>query len=236
MKRVDPGQLEGEELRRGYLRTPDEIEAEHDAERLRQYNEFFGRQGEASAPNAQAAAEGSPDRDGRWEEARVALRAPPIVAARPVLPSPSGARVGFPNDTGGISVPAPRGGFFDTYTAADHPALGPAYITGLPRPLNLVTPKLGGWFELGDGCAVWDPRHQLLEAKGPGYADLAKAAPGRPGFTGFTLDAKNQARRQAGVAGDKVVEWHIAEQGAVPYFSDALQPYPSLKLRQTPPR
>ena len=44
--------------------------------------------------------------------------------------------MGIPNDTGGIYVPTVRGGFFDTHEAVDHSALGPAYITDLPRPLQ----------------------------------------------------------------------------------------------------
>lgn len=86
-----------------------------------------------------------------------------------------------------------------------------------------------------DGCAVWDPRHQLLEAKGPGYAGLVDAARKSTFFSLLFAGTKSQAKRQAGAAGERPVEWHVAEPGAVPYFAEALQPYPSLRLRQTSP-
>jgi len=238
----------------------------------------------------------------------------------------------------------PGGGFFDTHRPVPNPVLGAAYVTDLPSPLNLVTPKAGEWFELGDGtlvkgvgevermhaeqqrrmrdagdsepaarvrtadrfrdgqiprveqlekaqreedatchpyggwerepgfasnsprsqryetqitrapgldyvvrnpgekpvkfdgCAVGDPKRQLLEAKGPGYAGLAKKARRYPGIRGFRNKSDSQARRQAGAARGRPIEWHVAEPDAVPYFADVLAPYPSIDLRQTPPR
>lgn len=70
-----------------------------------------------------------------------------------------------------------------------------------------------------DGCAVWDPRRQLLEAKGRG----------REGVLDFLLklgrvptmlekDAE-QARRQIDVATGRRVDWHAAERG----YRDALE-------------
>ena len=87
-----------------------------------------------------------------------------------------------------------------------------------------------------DGCAVGDPKRQLLEAKGPGYAGLAKKARRYPGIRGFRNKSDSQARRQAGAARGRPIEWHVAEPDAVPYFADVLAPYPSIDLRQTPPR
>jgi hypothetical protein len=61
-----------------------------------------------------------------------------------------------------------------------------------------------------DGCAVWDPRHELLEAKGPGYASLIDTSFGR-----FVLEAINkQSRRQYEAASGRPIDWHIAEQEA----------------------
>jgi hypothetical protein len=87
-----------------------------------------------------------------------------------------------------------------------------------------------------DGCAVWDPRHQLLEAKGPGYAGLIEWSGRSPGVRRFRDESENQARRQAGAAGGRATEWHVAEPEAVPYFAGVLGPYPSIRLRQTPAR
>jgi hypothetical protein len=75
-----------------------------------------------------------------------------------------------------------------------------------------------------DGCAVWDPRHPLLEAKGPGYASLLPKS-FEWGFYGNMLKgAVGQADRQAEVARDRRIEWHIAEPGAVKFFRDATFP------------
>jgi len=67
---------------------------------------------------------------------------------------PGGARIGAPPPAGGLAVPEPAGGFFDTHRVVPNPTFGPAYITDLPRPLNQVTPRPGQWFELGDGTLV----------------------------------------------------------------------------------
>lgn len=127
MKRVDPNLLEGEELKQWYLRTPDEIEAEREAARMRRFNEFFGRTGEVEPSDAaRAAGSGTlppSGDDGRWQEARVAIRPP-----APLAPT-GGMRIGIPNETTGISVDGVRGGFFDTHGTVENPVMGPAYIT-----------------------------------------------------------------------------------------------------------
>jgi hypothetical protein len=88
-----------------------------------------------------------------------------------------------------------------------------------------------------DGCAVWDPRHPLLEAKGPGYADLLPKA-AKWGFEKNMFDkAMSQAGRQAGAARDHRIEWHIAEPGAFEFFRDSTTGNrPPIYLHQTPPR
>ncbi len=88
-----------------------------------------------------------------------------------------------------------------------------------------------------DGCAVWDPRHPLLEAKGPGYAALLPKSL-EWGFYGNMLrGAVDQADRQAQVARDRRIEWHIAEPGAVKFFRDATFPErPPIFIQQTPAR
>jgi len=85
-----------------------------------------------------------------------------------------------------------------------------------------------------DGCAVWDPRHPLLEAKGPGYATLLPKAL-EWGFYGNMLKgAVDQAGRQAAVAPNQRIEWHVAEPGAYKFFKDATSPdRPPIVLRQT---
>jgi Restriction endonuclease fold toxin 5 len=88
-----------------------------------------------------------------------------------------------------------------------------------------------------DGCAVWDPRHPLLEAKGPGYAPLLPKAL-EWGFYGNMLrGAVSQADRQAEAAPNQRIEWHVAEPGAYAFFKDATWPdRPPIVLRQTPAR
>lgn len=270
-----------------------------------------------------------------WREAKVAVRPPPLTA-------PGGVRIGVPPPAAGAPNVAPRGGFFDSNVPVPNPTLGPAYITDLPSPLNVVTPRLGQWFELGDGtlvkgvdeverihaeqqrrmggaddpepvaqvrtadrfrdgvipradqlekgqreedatchpyggwerdssfpkyplrsqryetqitrapgldyvvrnpgegpvkfdgCAVWDPRRQLLEAKGPGYASLADWWHRSPGNSQVRAKSESQARRQAGAARGRPTEWHVAEPQALPYFAEVLAPYPSIHLQQTP--
>jgi hypothetical protein len=88
-----------------------------------------------------------------------------------------------------------------------------------------------------DGCAVWDPRHPLLEAKGPGYASLLPKSL-EWGFYGNMLKgAVGQADRQAEVARDRRIEWHIAEPGAVKFFRDATFPdRPPIVVKSTAAR
>lgn len=338
-RKIDPGLLEGEALRRWYRRSSDEIEGEREAARMDRYNAFFAMSDEAQASDSVGTDQPSGSASGHgagWREARVSI------APLPPTLRPGGLRIGVPPPAGGVPGSVPAGGFFDTHQPVPNPALGPAYITDLPSPLNLVTPKAGDWFELGDGtlvrgvdeveriraeqdrrlrgagesepearvrtadrfrdgtiprvdqfekgqrekdatchpyggwerdpsfsgnsrrsqqyetqitrapgldyvvrnpgekamrfdgCAVLDPKRQLLEAKGPGYAGLFRWSRRSLPMSGLAGKTESQARRQAGAARGRTTEWHVAEPGAVPYFADILSAYPSLRLRQTP--
>ena len=341
-RRVDPGVLEGAELDRWYRRSPSEIEAEREATRADRYQTFFSpTTDDGPSRSAPAASADGPTKsvDGGWTEARVTVRPP-----APVL-RPGGVRIGSP----GAMSPPPRvgnrGSFFDSYRPVPNPALGPAYITDLPSPLNVVTPRLGEQFELGDGslvegvaeverlhaeqqrrirgeaevepaarvravnrlkdgyiprayqiekgrrekditchpfggweidpsfasrnsersrryesqitratgldyvvripgenpvkfdgCAVWDPRRELLEAKGPGYAGLIGRGTPPPWSKKLPLSTKSQVDKQATAARGRPVDWHVAEPAAVPFFSGFLSPHPTMRALHTPPR
>lgn len=69
-----------------------------------------------------------------------------------------------------------------------------------------------------DGCAVWDPQRQLLEAKGPGYEALHEKA-GEYGFENSILEKDvAQMRRQGQAADGRAIEWHVAENGAIRHY------------------
>jgi hypothetical protein len=88
-----------------------------------------------------------------------------------------------------------------------------------------------------DGCAVWDPRRPLLEAKGPGYASLVSRALEWGFFGNMWKGAVSQADRQAEAAGRRPIEWHVAEPGAFEFFDDSTWPRrPPIVLQQTPAR
>lgn len=314
-RRVDPAELEGEELETWYRRTPDEIEEERRLRADQAYDEFFG---------------------GRWQEAKapVAPRPPP---ARPEV-------LGGALRPGEPVQPGAPGSFFGTHAPVPNPRLGPGYVTRLPPPLNSVEPSrvpgrfvlsdgstvtaaeleriyaeqsrrmagqdeeklaprvrrvdrvaagtipdaatmaqdereedpschpYGGWereppdpkrsqrsrdYEAQisrapglnyvvrapdgaevafDGCAVWDPRRQLLEAKGPGYAGLAQFMEDRPEYPDFNKAPGLQARRQEKAARGQPVDWHVAEKGALPFFEKRVEIAPNLKVYHTPPK
>lgn len=313
-RRVDPAELEGEELRSWYLRTPEEVEREKALKADEVHDEFFG--------------------DVRWQEAKAPILPPPPArpevlggALKPAGPSPSGA----------------PGTFFGTYRPIPNPHRGPGYVTRLPPPLNVVEPTVGGRFGLSDGsivtadelervyaeqahrmggqdeekvalqvrrtdrvaagtipdaktmaqdereddpschpyggwereqndpkrsqrsrdyeaqisrapglnyvvrapdgtkvafdgCAVWDPRRQLLEAKGPGYAGLAAFMEDDLRFPDFNDGPSLQAQRQRAVARGRPVDWHIAERRALPFFRKRVEIAPNFSARYTPPR
>jgi hypothetical protein len=87
-----------------------------------------------------------------------------------------------------------------------------------------------------DGCAVWDPQHPLLEAKGPGYAPLLPKAKQWGFYDGILGKAVSQANRQAAAAPSQPIEWHVAEPGAFTFFQDATGgTRPPIRVQQTSP-
>ncbi len=87
-----------------------------------------------------------------------------------------------------------------------------------------------------DGCAVWDSRRPLLEAKGPGYEALDRRAR-KSTFLKFIWNGvRDQARRQNNAAQGRTVEWHVAEPAVVPTFREIIEPASSLRVLQTSPR
>ncbi|HEY8616665.1 hypothetical protein [Phenylobacterium sp.] len=86
-----------------------------------------------------------------------------------------------------------------------------------------------------DGCAVWTPGHELLEAKGPGFARLLPRAL-RWGFAkGMAEKWNGQAGRQARAAQGRPVEVHVAEREAVPFFRQSTH-VPPLTVVHTRPQ
>jgi hypothetical protein len=87
-----------------------------------------------------------------------------------------------------------------------------------------------------DGCAVWSPRKELLEAKGPGYAGLLGRA-WRSTFGHLMAEAlQRQAKRQAGVAAERPIDWHAAEAEARQQFREPFKGVPSVNVLHTPAR
>lgn len=92
-----------------------------------------------------------------------------------------------------------------------------------------------------DGCAVWDPDRQLLEAKGrgrEGILDFLRRI-NRPAKM-LDEDA-NQVRRQNDAAGGRRVDWHAAELRYEEALREALYgakipPPPTFSLYHTPAR
>lgn len=87
-----------------------------------------------------------------------------------------------------------------------------------------------------DGCAVWDPRHPLLEAKGPGYEAVIKAGTKYGFLPSVQKGPISQSKRQAEAARGRQVDWHYAEDGAREFFGETVNPRPPLRLHQTPAR
>jgi hypothetical protein len=331
---VDPSLLEGEDLERWYRRPLGQVAAEREAERRRRHREFFGRFPDAEDGDAYGSSDAGQEVGG-WQEARAPI-------APTIRPAPVETQVGAPQRAG-VPVGEVQGGFFDRRAPVSNPLHGPAYYTDLPRPLNVVTSRFGGWFQLGDGtlvqgadeverihaeqqrrmrgedepepaprakvrdvdrfqdgiipsashlekgereldptchpnggwevepgyskrakrtndyeaqiarapgldyvvrnplenavrfdgCAVWDPRRQLLEAKGPGYAGLVERGRRSTFFPLLRMGPEGQARRQARASRGRPVDWHVAEPDALPFFRDVLEPYP-INLHHTP--
>lgn len=78
------------------------------------------------------------------------------------------------------------------------------------RGIDYVVRPPGGKPVKFDGCAVWDPRHQLLDAKGPRYAALMDSI-----FGAFVFrKLSRQAGRQYEAARGAPIDWHFAERAA----------------------
>lgn len=314
-RQVDPAELEGDELRRWYLRTPDEIDSERAQKEQARRDTFFGV--------------------GRVEEVRY-LPPPAPVVVRPAPETRAAYPPGAPRNVG-----AP-GSFFGSYAPLPQ---SNTYVQKLPTPLDRVEqtlpmpgmyqlsdgtmvsgpevdriyaeqkrrmagadspePKVrvrtvnrlkdgqiplaaqiekgereldptchpnGGWehdpgfdkrsersrrYEtqitrntgldyvvrnLGeapvkfDGCAVWDPRRELLEAKGPGYGSLIEEGK-KYGFVDPMIDAaESQGDRQVSAAKGRPIDWHIAEPRALKFFEDSIPSRERIRFIYTPAR
>jgi len=133
----------------------------------------------------------------------------------------------------------PNGGWerdpgFDKY-----PELAKRYETQIARApgLDYVVRNPGQKAVRFDGCAVWEPQHPLLEAKGPRYASLIAKARKSTFLEDMLTGDADQAYRQAKAAPHQRVEWHVAEPGAYAYFNDATRAaQPPIVVQVTPPR
>lgn len=314
-RQVSPAELEGEELRDWYLRTPDEIEEQRALKEQAKRDEFFG--------------------DGRWQEARYERPAlPPIV----VRPAPE-TRAAYP--PGAPREPGAPGSFFGGHPPLPY---SNDYVTRLPAPLNRVEqthlmPNMyqlsdgtivsdqeveriyaeqkrrmegaddpepaayvrssdrlkdgfiplpsqvvgrrepdvtchpyGGWeidpgfggrseraqdYEAQitrapgldyvvrnpgenpvkfDGCAVWDPRHQLLEAKGSGHEAVIDAGKAYGFVERVARKAADQGDRQVAAARGRPVDWHAAEERAMHFFREVIPQSRRIRFVHTPAR
>lgn len=85
-----------------------------------------------------------------------------------------------------------------------------------------------------DGCAVWSPRRELLEAKGPGYDALIDAG-SRYGFlSSITRKAASQMGRQGAATQGRLINWHVAEPGANDFFSELRPAGAPITVQHTP--
>jgi len=75
----------------------------------------------------------------------------------------------------------------------------------------------------------------LIDAKGPGYINFVKNGMFQPWFTGQDALAQ-QAARQVQAAGGAHIQWHIAEQHALPAFQSLFRQYSitGIQLIHTP--
>jgi len=134
---------------------------------------------------------------------------------------------------------APNGGWerdpgFDT-----NPILAKRYQSQISRApgLEYVVRNPGQNAVRFDGCAVWDPKHPLLEAKGPRYAPLIASARTSTFYPLILEKDVGQAVRQAAAARHHRIEWHIAEPGAEGYFNEATgTQQPPIVVQVTPLR
>jgi hypothetical protein len=110
-----------------------------------------------------------------------------------------------------------------------------AQITRAPR-LDYVVRAPDGSMVKFDGCAVWDPDHPLLEAKGHLYGGLIPRGMEYPFFRNVILKDEGQAERQSNAASGRPIEWHIAAENAIPYFEKRTEMFPEIQTLFTAPR
>ena len=134
---------------------------------------------------------------------------------------------------------APNGGWerdpnFVDYS--EHTKRYEAQVTHAPG-LDYVVRNPGQRPVKFDGCAVWDPQHPLLEAKGLGYATLLPRAVQWAFYDRMLRKAVDQAASQARASRDHPIEWHVAEPGALGFFDEATDMRrPPIDLQLTPAR
>lgn len=92
-----------------------------------------------------------------------------------------------------------------------------------------------------DGCAVWDPRRQLLEAKGRGREGIIDFLRRLGRYPKMLEKDAEQVGRQVGAAQGRRVDWHAAERGYRDALDEAIYrkeiPRPStFRLYHTPAR
>jgi hypothetical protein len=101
-------------------------------------------------------------------------------------------------------------------------------ITGLPRGLEVMLNDVRF-----DGCREQDGT--MLEAKGPGYANMMDGSgQWQTWFTSYRA-IENQMENQSRAAGDRMVEWHFAEPEVAIYFSKYAEHLENVIVIYTPP-
>ena len=312
-RQVDPAELEGDELRRWYLRTPEEIDSERLQNEQARRDAFFGvgRVEEVRylrppaparpAPETRTANPPGAPREVGARGSFFGSYAPlpqssiyiqslpaPLDRVEQTLPMPSmyqlsdGTMVSGPEvdrihaeqkrRMAGTDSPEPRGRVRTFNRRKDgqiplavqiekgereldptcHPNGGWEHDPGFDkRPersrryetqitrnagLDYVVRNLGEAPVKFDGCAVWDPRRELLEAKGPGYESLIQEGK-KYRFVDRMIDAaESQGDRQVGAAKGRPIDWHIAEPRALKFFEDSIPSRERIGFIHTPAR
>jgi hypothetical protein len=97
-------------------------------------------------------------------------------------------------------------------------------ITKMPAAIDYRVGNV--WY---DGCAAWDPRKQLLEAKGEGMAQVL-AIPGSKA----QKEAEIILQRQSDAANGRPVDWHVAEKVAADFYVSKSMGLPNVSVIHTP--
>ena len=181
-RKLDPSELDGEELFNWYRRSPSEVEAERTAARQDAYDRFVNSIGAAGQPEAR---DNEIARIDMMRGLDLMTMTRGLVQARyfrpgiassiaPPMAAPSGLRVGPSLDALGAPPTDPAAsGFFGQHNFVT--ALG-GYSTDLPSPLNFVTSMPGpGWWQIGDGSLVRADEVERI------YAEQKRRLSGRDG-------------------------------------------------------